>query len=97
MKTISDYEMPLILKDYFSYIQTIKGKSENTIKVYFFDLRVFFRFLKLHKNLANKNTEFDNIDICDVDIGLIKDVTLSDLYAFMSYVSNRRDNSSHAR
>ncbi len=97
MKTISDYEMPLILKNYFSYIQTIKGKSENTIKVYFFDLRVFFRFLKLHKNLANKNTEFDSIDICDVDIGLIKDVTLSDLYAFMSYVSNKRDNSSRAR
>lgn len=97
MKNINDYEMPTVLKDYFSYMQTIKGKSINTIQVYFYDLRVFFRFLKLHRNLVDKKTDFEKIDICDIDVELLKTVELSDLYSFMSYVSNNRDNTSHAR
>jgi len=94
---MSDYEMPLILRDFLNYLQTIKGKSINTVKVYFYDLRVFFRFLKLHRNLVDEKSEFDQIDISDIDIELIKTVTLSDLYAFMSYVSNSRDNTAYAR
>ncbi|AEV68406.1 tyrosine recombinase XerC [Acetivibrio clariflavus] len=97
MKSMSDYEMPLILRDFLNYLQTIKGKSINTVKVYFYDLRVFFRFLKIHRNLVDEKSEFDNIDISDIDIELIKTVTLSDLYAFMSYVSNSRDNTAYAR
>ncbi len=97
MKNISDYDMPSVLRDFLSYLQTIKGKSVNTIQVYFFDLRVFFRFLKIHKNLVDKKTEFDNIDISDIDITLIKTVALSDLYSFMSYVSNNRSNTAYAR
>lgn len=97
MKNISSYEMPIILKDFLNYLQTIKGKSINTVQVYFYDLRLFFRFLKIERNLVDAKTEFDKIDICDIDIDIIKSVTLSDLYAFMSYVSNKRDNTSYAR
>jgi len=97
MGNISDYSMPPVLKEFLDYLQTIRGKSKNTIQVYFYDLRIFFRFLKLHRNLADKKIEFDKIDICDVDAILLKTVVLSDLYAFMSYVSNKRDNTSYAR
>ncbi|NLL04854.1 MAG: tyrosine recombinase XerC [Clostridiaceae bacterium] len=97
MKNMSDYEMPIILRDFLSYLQTIKGKSINTVKVYFYDLRVFFRFIKVHRNLVDKQLKFEEIDFCDVDIELIRTITLSDLYAFMSYVSNERDNSAYAR
>ncbi len=97
MKSLTDYEMPDILRDFLNYLQTIKGKSINTVRVYFYDLRVFFRFLKLHRNLADKKTEFDEIGILDVDAALLSTVTLSDLYSYMSFVSNSRDNTSHAR
>ncbi len=97
MKSLTDYEMPDILKDFLNYLQTIKGKSINTVQVYFYDLRVFFRFLKLHRNLADKKAEFDDISIQDVDAELLRTVTLSDLYSYMSFVSNNRDNTSHAR
>jgi integrase/recombinase XerD len=97
MKTITDFEMPPLLSDYLNYMQTIKGKSPNTVKVYFYDLRLFFRFMKLYKKAADKNIEIDNIEIADIDLPFIKSITLSDLYAFMAYVSNDRDNSSHAR
>ena len=97
MKNISDYEMPSVLRDFLNYLQTIKGKSINTVQVYFYDLRVFFRFLKTHNKLVDKKIEFDKIDITDIDINLIQSVTLSNLYSYMSFVSNNRDNTSHAR
>ncbi len=97
MKNISDFEMPLVLRDFLNYLQTIKGKSINTVQVYFYDLRVFFRFLKIHRKLVDKQIEFDEIDITDVDIDILKTVTLSDLYSFMSFVSSNRDNTAYAR
>ena len=97
MKNINDFEMPSVLKDFLSYMQTIKGKSANTVQVYFYDLRVFLRFMKLHKNVADKNTEFNEIPINDIRVDFLKGITLSDLYAFMSFTGNDRNNSSYAR
>ncbi|HEX2927025.1 MAG TPA: tyrosine recombinase XerC [Ruminiclostridium sp.] len=97
MRNIYDFEMPAVLRDFLNYLQTIKGKSVNTIQVYFYDLRIFFRFLKIHRNKVDTKTEFDEIQINDVDVPLLKTVTLSDLYSYMSFVSNKRDNTSHAR
>ncbi len=97
MKNINDFEMPPLLRDFLSYMQTIRGKSVNTVQVYFYDLRVFFRFMKLQRNLVDKKLKFDDIQITDIDIPFVKAITLSDLYAFMAYVSNNRDNSSYAR
>ena len=63
---------PDILREFLFYHETIKGHSKRTIDEYFLDLRTFFRFLKLHKNLAPQNAVFDEISIMDVDIDLIK-------------------------
>ncbi len=97
MKDLSAYEMPLFLRDFLNYILTIKGKSINTVIVYFYDLRVFFRFIKKHKKLVGSDTEFNDIIISDIDTELLKTLTLSDLYAYMSFVSNMRDNTAYAR
>lgn len=97
MKTVSDFEMPEFLSEFLNYMQTIKGKSPNTVLVYFYDLRLFFRFISIHKKLVEKTVEFDKIDITKIDIELVKSIKLADLYAFMSYVSNNRENSSHGR
>jgi len=90
-------DAPVLVKDFLSYMQTIKGKSINTVQVYLYDLRVFLRFIKLHKKLVPEDTDFDSIDISDVDENLLKSVTLSDLYSYMSFVSNSRSNSVYAR
>lgn len=59
--------------------------------------RVFLRFLKLQRKLVPASVDFDSIDISDVDEKFLKDVTLSDLYSYMSFVSNSRSNSAYAR
>lgn len=97
IKKLFESSMPTFLQDFLMYMQTIKGKSPNTVLVYFYDLRIFLRFLKLHKCVVSKDTEFNDIEIADIDISMLKTVTLSDLYAFMSYISNHRSNSSYAR
>ncbi len=91
------HEAPQILRDFLSYMETIKGKSQNTITEYFFDLRVFLRFMKQKKGLADNKIIFDEISIHDINIELIKDINLSDLYDYMTYVNRERGNNANSR
>ncbi len=97
MKNINDYEMPPIVSDFLSYMQITKGKSINTVQSYFYDLRLFLRFMKVRTRLVDESADFNDISIADLDVSFLKNITLSDLYAFMAFVSNKRDNSSYAR
>ena len=85
---------PDILREFLFYHETIKGHSKRTIDEYFLDLRTFFRFLKIHKDHAPRNAEFEEISIMDVDIDLIKSVTVSDVYEYLAFLS--RDRPKHA-
>ncbi len=97
LSKIYDNSTPMRINDFLNYLRTIKGKSENTIDAYKLDLIMFFRFLKLYKGMLNENIEFEEIKISDVTDDIIKEVTLSDLYAFISFVENYRHNGSYAR
>lgn len=88
-------EAPLILREFLIYMETIRGKSPGTVKEYFYDLRMFFRFMKRHK--IGTDEEFNQIDIDFVDKEFIKTITLSDLYEFMSFLSRERNNRASAR
>ena len=90
-------ESPTILKKFLGYLQTVKGKSPKTIKEYFLDLRTFFRYIKLQKNVVSKNTDFEEIKIDDIDIKLIKTITLLDIFEYMNYLSQERKNNNAAR
>jgi len=90
-------DVPLIIKDFLNYMETIKGKSQNTTREYFYDLRLFLRFLKLHKKLVSQDSDIDSIDISEITIEHLKAVTLSDLYSYMSFTSRERDNNASSR
>lgn len=83
-------ESPEILKKFLQYHETIKGHSHATVDEYYLDLRNFFRFLKLYRGLVKQNTELDEISIMDVDLDFIKDVTLDEVYAYLSFLSRDR-------
>lgn len=79
-------------------MQNIKGKSPNTIQEYFFDLRTFFRYIKLKRGLINnQDTAFKDIDISDVDIELIKTITLTDIFEYLNFTIDQFDNHNSAR
>lgn len=90
-------EAPQIVKEYLFYLETIKIKSKKTVDEYYIDLRTFFRYLKKSRKLVPDDAEFEDIKIDDVDINLIKSVTLNDAYEYMDYLYRERNNQSAAR
>lgn len=86
-----------VLRDFFVYMNTIRGKSQKTIEEYAIDLRMFFRFIKRIRGLVPSSLPFEEIEIADIDIELVKSVSLSDAYDFLSYVANERGNAAAAR
>lgn len=85
-------DIPILAQDFLSYMDTIKGKSAKTIREYHYDLRSFFRFLKLHYRLIPLDSDLSTISVTDIDIDFIKKISLSDLYAYMSYLSLDKSN-----
>lgn len=90
-------DTPIILEDYLNYMETIRGSSPNTVKEYHLDLRTFFRFLKIRYKLIDETIEFDDIDISDVDVSIIKKVTIQDLHAYLSFTVKKRNNGTYTR
>lgn len=93
---MSDYrsDAPAVLRDFLIYHETIQGHSHKTVDEYYLDLRNFFRYLKLERGAVPRATPIDEISIDDVDLNLVASVTLTDVYAYMSYLS--RDRAKHA-
>ena len=83
-------QAPQLLRDFLAYHQTIQGHSKKTVDEYFLDLRNFFRYIKLEKGLVGRNTPLDEISILDVDLAFIRSVTLTDIYSYLSFLSNNR-------
>lgn len=90
-------QCPAVLREYLGYMETIKGRSDHTMNEYFTDLRLFFRYLKRVRGLVPADTPLDEIAIDDVDMALLRTVTLSDAYAFMNFVKTDRDNAAKTR
>ena len=90
MKKYAD--APQILKDFLTYHETIKGQSQRTISEYYLDLRMFLRFIKLMRNDMPIHTNLDDIVIHDITLDFIRPITSSDVFDFLSYLANDRDN-----
>ena len=89
MKRYTD--CPQILRDFLTYHETIKGQSQLTISEYYLDLRMFFRFIKLMRGDMPINTRLDDIDIKNITIDFIREISTSDIFDFLSYLANDRD------
>ena len=89
-------DVPVILRDYLNYMTVIKGRSENTVKEYYYDLKMFYRYI----SSIIYDTDLysiDKIDVSEFDESVLKDVTLSDLYEFMAYVNNEKSSNDNYR
>jgi site-specific recombinase XerD len=90
-------QAPPLIREFLIYHETIQGHSRKTVDEYFLDLRSFFRFMKLEKGILPRTADLDEICIDDVDLNLAKSVSLTDVYAFMSYLSRDRSLGAAAR
>ncbi|MDD4324260.1 MAG: tyrosine recombinase XerC [Eubacteriales bacterium] len=80
------------LEEFLGYFQAIKGRSAGTIKQYRYDLVMFFRFLlRPRESTAPEDPEWEEIDLAHVDDEYLKEVKLSDLYAYVSWLAAARN------
>ena len=90
-------DAPKILRDFLIYHETIKGHSKKTVDEYYLDLRTFFRFLKLNRNIVPRSTDIEEIPIYDVDLDFVKKVSLTEVYEYLSYLSRDRIKNQRSR
>ncbi|MDE6838176.1 MAG: tyrosine recombinase XerC, partial [Acutalibacter sp.] len=90
-------EMPELVQQYAMYLRNIKGLSAKTVENYCMDLRTFFRFLKQSRQLVPPKTPMEEIDLRDIDLDFIRDIRTYDIFEFMNYVADDRNNVSSTR
>ncbi|MCL2857104.1 MAG: tyrosine recombinase XerC [Oscillospiraceae bacterium] len=82
------------LRDFLFYMLTIRGRSPRTVEGYYIDLRTFLRYLKVR---GSAGTDLGGVCIADMDIGILRKVSLSDVYDFLNYTMTERENGAKAR
>ncbi len=92
-----DHGAPEPLASFLIYIESIQGKSQKTANEYFYDIRTFYRFLKIHFNKVSYETDFKDIPIDDVDLKMLSEVNLQVIYEYMNYLNRVRGNSARSR
>ncbi|HQL35090.1 MAG TPA: tyrosine recombinase XerC [Bacillota bacterium] len=90
-------KLPDIAVEFLEYMETIRGKSKNTITAYSYDLALFFKFIKMKRGYVATDMDIDEIPVDDVDMYIINNISLADLYSFLSFAANQRDNKNYAR
>lgn len=88
---------PDVVRQFLIYNEAIKNKASSSIDEYFRDLQTFFRYIKLIKGKVLDDTPFDRIEINDVDIDLIKTINVNDLYSYLVFCKDDRNNNSTTR
>ncbi len=79
------------------YLRNIRGLSAKTVNEYCMDLRTFFRFIKQTRGLVPDDRPMDEIPVNDFDIELIRSVGTYDIFEFMNFVADERNNMSSTR
>lgn len=82
-------ECPEILKDFLSYLSGIKNYSYHTIKNYYLDLMIFFKFIKEYMEIE--------VDIKDFNVFILANVQEKDIIAFLVYLNYYKDNTAQTR
>lgn len=86
-----------LIDDFLDYMKATKGASENTVKEYYYDLRMFVRFIKIRKGLVDSSMDFDEIPIEDISAELLESVTKQDVYAYNAFLERGRKISNRSK
>lgn len=86
-----------LIDDFLDYMKATKGASENTVKEYYYDLRMFVRFIKRRKGLVDSSIDFDDIPIEDINAELFESVTKQDIYAYNAFLERERKISNRSK
>jgi len=87
---------PEFVNSFIDYTVTILNKSPNTVKEYNYDIANFLKYIKKQFKLTDEK-DFKNIKINDMDISILKKVTLQDIHGYISYMARELKSSPATR
>ncbi len=91
-------QCPDFFLDYILYITVTKSLSSRTVQEYYLDIRMFLKYLRMMRDSQYQNTDnLHEIPIKDMQISELESVTLQDLYNYLYYVTEERENHDRAR
>lgn len=91
-------EFSSLIQEYASYKRSIQGCSQKTVDEYLLDLRTFFRYLIARENdIPFRSEEFLKIDIKGVGLDTLSKIHAEDLYDYLNYITDDRENQWCAR
>lgn len=92
-------DLPLFARDFLNYIKTIKGLSENTVNEYYYDIRLFLKFMSHRLELVeyDEALPLEEIDIRKLKSRDLRDINIIDIHSYISYRDSSRSNSATTR
>ncbi len=81
---------PPVLREYLTYMETIMGRSHQTVNEYFLDLRTFLWFMLQKRRMVPPDTRFDDISIETIDLSFLQSVTRTDLLDYLLFAASER-------
>lgn len=88
-------DVPAVVIRYLKYLETILNRSPRTVNAYYIDLRGFFRFLLGFRTKADGS--WDELDVRELDLAFIRATTQEELYEYLYYLTNEKENKPAAR
>ena len=76
-----------VLEEYENYMLAVLNRSDLTVKNYKGDIVIFFRYMKIDRKLVSKDTDFQGIDISDIDVKFISGIKTNDIFAYLIWLS----------
>ncbi len=77
---------PDFVNSFLDYTITILNKSPNTVKEYNYDIANFLKYIKKQFKLTDEE-DLKEIKINDMDISILKKITLQDIHGYISYMA----------
>lgn len=93
MTNYNNESNPEFLNDYLIHIKLVQMLSERTIQEYYFDIRLFLKYI----HSINIDEDIENTDISTMSTDELKSLDRTDLYNFIFYASDERNNQDYAR
>ena len=90
--------LPSLVREFATYKSVIQNASEKTVSEYLLDLRIFFRFLRARDlKISPQSEDFEKIEIHEIDLEYIRNITTEDIYDFLMYADHIRGNMAAAK
>ena len=91
--------LPPLVNEYIRDLMAVKDLSKLTVREYYSDLRLFFRFLVVSKEkVADSPETLDpDYDLSYIGVDFIKNITLKDSLDFIAYCNIDRSNNARTR